>query len=434
MGSHRNRAYFLSMDKIKLIQLCHIAVKKMVFLSPVSENSYTALNQLFDIFQQPTTPLILTLWLHYGIMYTFFEVAHGEIRGPLYLIGENDLSIEMVQYILQIFDCEQPHIISLSESDKELKKYLFDAQDEVVVLQDTENSKEKNKRDKNFSLLIKAINKSATLCVNNQSRSFKAAAVVCGNHYPEDIEDLLILDLSDNPPDLKKWHDFRQQGFLFSEYASLFIRQVEANAQQFQNCIKNNLSIRLQESTKFFETLSLQRAYAALAATADMMRSLLPQKIIGGDSVASALENAPATIKDFLFINENDHDFPGMCLMLRKALRQSIERGQYMLVDLQSENYDIESTSSPLYYDEENIYITRQQLQELTKEAKVDIPISRILNSLLQSGYLSRYNLKKPTYCKKIDVTLPYGVSKRISAAAISRKLIESDGDLPLLP
>jgi len=105
-----------------------------------------------------------------------------------------------------------------------------------------------------------------------------------------------------------------------------------------------------------------------------------------------------------------------------------------MLVDLQSENYDIESASSPLYYDEENIYITRQQLQELTKEAKVDIPISRILNSLLQSGYLSRYNLKKPTYCKKIDVTLPYGVSKRISAAAISRKLIESDGDLPLLP
>ena len=93
-------------------------------------------------------------------------------------------------------------MISLSESDKELKKYLFDAQDEVVVLRDTENGKGKNKRDKNFSLLINAINKSTTLCMNNQHRSFKAAAVVCGNHYPEDIEDLLILDLSDNPPDL----------------------------------------------------------------------------------------------------------------------------------------------------------------------------------------------------------------------------------------
>ena len=54
-----------------------------------------------------------------------------------------------------------------------------------------------------------------------------------------------------------------------------------------------------------------------------------------------------------------------------------------MLVDLQSENYDIESASSPMYYDEENIYLTRQQLQELMEEAKVNIPISRILNSLL---------------------------------------------------
>lgn len=87
------------------------------------------------------------------MMYTFFEAAHGEIHKPLYLIGKNDLSIEMVQYILQIFDCEHPHMISLSKSDKEITKYLFDAQDEVVVLQDTENDKEKNKRDKNFSLL-----------------------------------------------------------------------------------------------------------------------------------------------------------------------------------------------------------------------------------------------------------------------------------------
>lgn len=76
------------------------------FLAPVSDNSYTALNQLFNIFQEPTTPLILILWLHYGIMYTFFDAAHGEIHMPLYLIGENDLSIEIVQYILQIFDCE----------------------------------------------------------------------------------------------------------------------------------------------------------------------------------------------------------------------------------------------------------------------------------------------------------------------------------------
>lgn len=392
------------------------------------------MNQLFDIFQQPTTPLILTLWLHYGMMYTFFEAAHGEIHKPLYLIGKNDLSIEMVQYILQIFDCEHPHMISLSKSDKEITKYLFDAQDEVVVLQDTENDKEKNKRDKNFSLLIEAIDKRETLCVNNQYRYFKAAAVVFGNHYPKDIEDLLILDLSDDLPDLKKWHDLGQQGFLFSEYASLFIRQIEANAQQFQNCIKEKLSIRLKESTEFLETLSFQRAYAALTTTADMMRSLLPQKIIGGDRVASALKNAPAIIKEFLFVNENYHDFSGMSLILRKALRQSIEREQYMLVDLQSENYDIENSSPPMYYDEKNIYLTRQQLQELMEAAAVNIPISRILNSLLQSGYLSCYNLKKPTYYRKIDVTLSCGIRKRINAAAISRKLVEFDGDLPLLP
>ena len=346
------------------------------FLAPVSDNSYTALNQLFDIFQQPTTPLILTLWLHYGMMYTFFEAAHGEIHKPLYLIGKNDLSIKMVQYILQIFDCEHPHMISLSKSDKEITKYLFDAQDEVVVLQDTENDKEKNKRDKNFSLLIEAIDKRETLCVNNQYRYFKAAAVVFGNHYPKDIEDLLILDLSDDSPDLKNWHDWGQQGFLFSEYASLFIRQIEANAQQFQNCIKEKLSIRLKESTEFLETLSFQRAYAALTTTADMMRSLLPQKIIGGDRVASALKNAPAIIKEFLFVNENYHDFSGMSLILRKALRQSIEREQYMLVDLQSENYDIENSSPPMYYDEKNIYLTRQQLQELMEAAAVNIPIS----------------------------------------------------------
>lgn len=404
------------------------------FLAPVSDNSCTALNQLFDIFQQPTTPLILTLWLHYGMMYTFFEAAHGEIHKPLYLIGKNDLSIEMVQYILQIFDCEHPHMISLSKSDKEITKYLFDAQDEVVVLQDTENDKEKNKRDKNFSLLIEAIDKRETLCVNNQYRYFKAAAVVFGNHYPKDIEDLLILDLSDDSPDLKKWHDLGQQGFFFSEYASLFIRQIEANAQQVQNCIKEKLSIRLKESTEFLETLSLQRAYAALAATADIMRSLLPPQIIGGNRVASALKNAPAIIKEFLFVNENYREFSGMSLILRKALRQSIEREQYMLVDLQSENYDIENSSLPIYYDEKNIYLTRQQLQELTKEAKINIPISRILNSLLQSGYLSCYNLNKPTYYRKIDVTLPCGIQERINVAAISRKLIESDGDLPLLP
>lgn len=187
-----------------------------------------------------------------------------------------------------------------------------------------------------------------------------------------------------------------QKGFLFSEYASLFIRQIEANAQQFQNCIKEKLSIRLKESTEFLETLSFQRAYAALTTTADMMRSLLPQKIIGGDRVAPALKNAPAIIKEFLFVNENYHDFSGMSLILRKALRQSLEREQYMLVDLQSENYDIENSCPPMYYDKENIYLTRQ-LQELMEAAAVNIPISRILNSLLQSGYLSCYNLKKPT-------------------------------------
>lgn len=166
-----------------------------------------------------------------------------------------------------------------------------------------------------------------------------------------------------------------QKGFLFSEYASLFIRQIEANAQQVQNCIKEKLSIRLKESTEFLETLSLQRAYAALTTTADMMRSLLPQKIIGGDRVAPALKNAPAIIKEFLFVNENYHDFSGMSLILRKALRQSIEREQYMLVDLQSENYDIENSSPPMYYDEKNIYLTRQQLQELMEAAAVNITI-----------------------------------------------------------
>lgn len=189
---------------------------------------------------------------------------------------------------------------------------------------------------------------------------------------------------------------------------------------------------RSQESFQLFEEPSLCVTYAILVATADII--LCQHGISHNDPVAAALCNASTIVADYLKMNEETSDFYGISQIMRNILKRNLTGDRYMLVNLQSEDYDVSNQNPPLYYDDTFVYPTRKQMQEWLQEGQVKTPLSRILNALYLEGNLDCYDMKKATYFKKISVTQASGVTERINCAAIRRALFEEPGTLPLLP
>lgn len=179
----------------------------------VLSHGIEVLGTLFSAYEDPKIPLMLSLWLHYGILHTFFDLENIEISQPLYLIGKD--SIKIAQSILQIFDCRVPHIIPIWEKRKNIEKILFDAKDEVLLFQDTDDPAKQYKRDNNFSFLMQVIQKKQSIIRNNMQRPLHAVVAICGTHYPESTEEILFLEVEEGGVNSQKLLQLMQHSSAF---------------------------------------------------------------------------------------------------------------------------------------------------------------------------------------------------------------------------
>ena len=398
--------------------------------SGIIEDYWNRLNLL----SKPTS-ILISLFFHMSILQGILEKAGVWNLNKFLYIQVTDISIgceKISQALLQVFNNDEPFYKTLDMPTKSILNSVLAMQDEILIVKadnPTSNQYKQEVRLDNFRILNSLCVNRDKFVINGQSFKSRATLAYISNQNIADLpmQDALSIYIGRKDLNIEELQKALQAPQIVGNYVTVLCQYISSNFDTVVKLLSEVAEDNLQIGLETFEENGI--AYSIFMTVYKFLEKFLNHYNLKIEDLWGTQNDVEKLLVDFLYQNEVSNDTDSISEAFIEGFSTMIT--DCILTHRKSNDTLPGDGRINLFYDDNYLYITEQDLREniMPDIFPFHITVNQLLKNLSAAEIITSDQSQVKTYLKTVYFPNSTTGKKQRKMVAINRNRIWSLGD-----